>query len=60
MRFLFLIFALLGLVTFQGSQQSRTNSGASMAGQRSITHSSRPSSVETVTISDDGTPIPRR
>ena len=58
MRFLFLMLALLGLA---GSGDLRGRSVPSdTRGRRPIGHTVRISPADVVTISDDGTPQPRK
>jgi hypothetical protein len=58
MKFLFWIFALLGLATYEGGPGSRTATPSSINAQLGV-QPPQPTSVDTVMISDDGTP-PRK
>jgi hypothetical protein len=53
MKFLFLILTLLGLITYGDPQRARTAPSPS-------THSGAVTPADIVTISEDGSPQPRR
>jgi hypothetical protein len=58
MRYLFLMLALLGLVTAGDLRGPRVPS--TPAGRRPLTHTASTGSMDVATIADDGTPVPRR
>ena len=59
MKFLFWVFALLGLITYEGGRGARTAPSPS-TGRQATNQQQQSRSADVVTISEDGTPLPRK
>jgi hypothetical protein len=59
MKFLFWVFALLGLITYDGGRLARTAPSPATS-RRAAAQQAQRAPVDVVTISEDGTPPPRK